>query len=78
MNPIYPDYGQKNFDIYNSQRKKINVLDQFQRIQKQGFFKSKLVRERLYLPVYDKFKKYSGGKSSRVDKDTKLLLGIDS
>lgn len=27
MNPIYPDSGDKNFDIYNSERKKINVVD---------------------------------------------------
>lgn len=27
MNPIYPDFGDKNFDIYNSERKKINVVD---------------------------------------------------
>lgn len=27
MNPVFPDFGEKNFDIYNSERKKINVLD---------------------------------------------------
>lgn len=27
MNPIYPYMGEKNFDIYNSERKKINVID---------------------------------------------------
>lgn len=29
MNPIYPDFADKNFDIYNSERKKIRVIDEF-------------------------------------------------
>ena len=27
MNPIYPDFGEKNFDIYNAERKTIRVID---------------------------------------------------
>ena len=27
FNPIYPDMGEKDFDIYNSERKTIGVLD---------------------------------------------------
>lgn len=78
MNPVYPDMGQKNFDIYNSQRKKINVIDQYLRQESKEFRMRTLVRHRLYLPKYNKFKRYSGGRNLRVQNDTKLILGMDS
>lgn len=33
MNPIFPDMGEANFDIYNSERKKIGVIDEYVREQ---------------------------------------------
>ena len=29
LNPIYPDYGEKDFDIYNVERKRVPVFDKF-------------------------------------------------
>ena len=29
MNPVYPDFGEKNFDIYNSERKTVPVIDEY-------------------------------------------------
>jgi len=34
LNPIYPDYGEKDFDIYNVERKRVAVFDQYLPIKK--------------------------------------------
>jgi hypothetical protein len=36
MNPIYPDLGEKDFDIYNSNRKKINVIDEYMKQERRN------------------------------------------
>jgi hypothetical protein len=34
LNPIYPDYGEKDFDIYNVERKRVSVFDQYMPMKK--------------------------------------------
>jgi len=29
LNPVYPDYGEKDFDIYNVERHRVSVFDKF-------------------------------------------------
>lgn len=37
-----------------------------------------MVRERIFAPKYEKFRRYSGGTSLVIDKSTDLPLGMDS
>ena len=37
-----------------------------------------LVRKRIYLKKYDRFKTYTGGKFTRLDEETHLPIGLDS
>jgi hypothetical protein len=78
MNPVYPDFGDKSFDIYNSGRKKINVLDEYMKYEDRTLRYRALVRNKIYLNKYEKFRRYSGGKTFRLDKDTNLFFGMDS
>lgn len=34
LNPIYPDYGEKDFDIYNVERHRVPVFDKYVPIKK--------------------------------------------
>lgn len=68
MNPVYPDMAEKGFDLYNSERKKIHVLDEYVRLEKQKTDIRTLVRRKIYLKKYEKFKKYTGGRITRMDK----------
>ena len=34
LNPIYPDYGEKDFDIYNVERHRVPIFDKFMPIKK--------------------------------------------
>ena len=78
MNPVYPDFGEKDFDLYNSERKKINVLDEYNKFEMRKKYVRDLVRKKIYLKKYDRFKTFSGGKFSKFDEETHLPVGLDS
>lgn len=78
LNPVYPDMGDKDFDLYNSERKKINVLDEFNKLEQRRKDMRDMVRKKIYLKKYDRFKTFSGGAMNKFDPETQLPLGVDS
>lgn len=78
MNPVYPYMGEKGFDIYNSQRKKINVIDEYGKLEQRQQRFQNLVKEKIYLKKYERFIRYSQRRTLVYDKDTNLPTGMDS
>lgn len=78
MNPVFPDMGEKDFDLYNSQRKKINVLDKYVSYETQSSRMRDIVRKKLHIPIFSKYRKFTGGKIIRYDEETNLPIGMDS
>lgn len=78
MNPVFPDFGEKDFDLYNSERKKVNVFDEYSKFEMRNKNVRDLVRKKIYLKKYDRFKTYTGGKFTRLDDETSLPIGLDS
>lgn len=67
MNPVYPDMGEKDFDLYNSSRKKIKALDKMTDEERRRKVIQNLVKKKIYIKKYDKFKKFSGSTNFRED-----------
>lgn len=78
MNPVYPDFAEKNFDIYNSERKKIKVVDEYIKSEEKTHRLQRMVKDKIYREKYYKFERYSGGRKIKIDKDTDLALGVNS
>lgn len=73
MNPIYPDYGEKDFDIYNSHRKKINLLDNVEtQVNRRAKIKD-AIRKKMVPPMFKK-KEYQYEKGDLpIDMDGDLV-----
>lgn len=54
MNPIYPDSGQKDFDIYNAGRKKINILDLLYEYEQRDAVLQKRLQKEILSKRYEK------------------------
>ena len=52
MNPVYPDLGEVDFDIYNTKRKMIPVIDTYSKFEKRQQRFRDLIKDKIYLKKY--------------------------
>lgn len=76
QNPIYPDFGEKEFDIYNGERKKIDVLDIYGKRKTHKEMVRSQIRKHFMMPKSAKRKSNSYIKGSEVRDQNEFVLGI--
>ena len=56
INPVYPDTNEKDFDLYNTDRKNIPALDAFKKVYDRSEKIKKQVKDSLFLQKQRKVK----------------------